>query len=113
MSGRSAAMIEPEVHEQTQQGKQRHPGVGPSRTAEMVHRPSQEQRWNESTQRPQTTDDTYGRTRFFGEHERDNLENAAVAKSGRRADDEDGHKKSGKLIRLEKSRQAEAAHGHR
>ena len=87
-------MIEPDVHGQAQQGKQSHRRVSPGGAANDPSSTQQERR-NESAERPQATDDADGRARLFCEHERDDLEHAAVAESGRRADDQDHGEESG------------------
>ena len=105
-------MVEPEVYREAQQREKRHPGVGPGWSTQVIHGPAKQQRRHESAQRTQATDDADGRARFLWQHVRDDLEHAAVAQSGRGTDDQDDGEKSGELVRLEESRQAESAQGH-
>src|SRR6516165_10707292 len=70
---RSPSLVKPRVHQETHQSKQGHPRISPGGTAKIIERPAEQEWRNKSTQRADTTYNTDGRTRFFGQHERDDL----------------------------------------
>ena len=84
----------------------------PGGTAKGTHRPSQQERRNKASQRSHATDDADRSACFLWEQERDDLEDAAVAESRRRAADENHGTQSHKRVQLEKGRKAESSQRH-
>jgi hypothetical protein len=97
-------VIEIAISRQAEQSKKGHRSISPRWTSKGTHRPSQQERWNEATQGSDAADNTNRGARLFRKHERNDLEDATVAKSRSRADDEDDGKKPCEAVGLEKCR---------